>query len=53
MGTILQQQILNIHCVYRENKVGPPTKPVTAQLGCGGCRPGETYEADQLNVLET
>lgn len=25
--TILQQQVLNVHCVYRENKVRPPNTP--------------------------
>lgn len=53
MGTILQQQVLNVHCAYRENKAGPPNKPVTAWSGCGGRRPGKvSHVANSLHVLE-
>lgn len=51
MGTILQKQVLNIHCIYRENKVGPPTKPVTAQSGCGRCFPGEMSHLKLINSM--
>lgn len=49
MDSILEQQVLNIHCVYRENKVGPPTLPATALLTTENV----TYEVNQLHVAET
>lgn len=54
MDTILQQQLLNVHCVYRENKAAPLNKPVTAQSGCGGRRPAKvSHVANPVHVSET